>query len=333
MSQIHSSRVRGRAYYARGLSLVELMISLVLGLLVTGAALGVFMSNRQTYTATESLGRIQESARVAFELMARDVREAGGNPCANNLPVGNVINSPGSAWWSNWSDGLVGVDGTFATGEPANRVAGTDAIEVKAGSSSGVTVTAHVPTSAQFHTNTTQHGFVAGDIMMVCDYRQAAIMQMTGPNATNQTVVHNTGTGTPGNCTKGLGVPVACTTNGTPYTYGPNSVLTKLEVARWYIGNNPRGSRSLYRDTLVNRAGVPTVESNEITEGVRDLQITYLLPSDTVYRPASDIGTRWKEVLAARVVITFEGEERIGTDGNPIQRRLVHTVTLRNRNA
>ena len=55
-----------------GLSLVELMVALVLGLLVVGAAIGVFLSNRQTYTATESLGRVQENARVAFELMARD---------------------------------------------------------------------------------------------------------------------------------------------------------------------------------------------------------------------------------------------------------------------
>jgi type IV pilus assembly protein PilW len=337
MSQTRPSRAPGSAYYARGLSLVELMVSLVLGLLVTGAALGVFMSNRQTYTATESLGRIQEGARVAFELMARDVREAGANACAKNLPMANVLNNPGSEWWRNWNSGLVGVDGAFAMSEPAGRVAGTDAIEVKSASSGGVTVVKHQSgTSASFQVNSNNHGLNEGDIVMVCDYRQATIMQTTNVNSSNMTVVHNSGTGSPGNCTDRIGVPVPvpCTNSaGIPYVYSPNSVLARLQVSRWYVRINPRNQRSLYRSTLVNTGGVPTVVDNEIIEGVQDMQITYLLPNDTVYRAASAIGTRWDEVLAARIEITLDSEERIGTDGNPIRRQLVHVVTLRNRNA
>ncbi|MFA4615373.1 pilus assembly protein PilW, partial [Xanthomonas perforans] len=53
------------------------MISMVLGLLVVGAAIGIFLSNRQAYAATEGVGRIQETARLGFELIARDIREAG----------------------------------------------------------------------------------------------------------------------------------------------------------------------------------------------------------------------------------------------------------------
>src|SRR5690606_22126939 len=69
-----------------GLSLVELMIALALGLVVSGAAIGVFLANQQTYRSTESIGRIQESARVAFELMAREVREAAGRSEERDLP-------------------------------------------------------------------------------------------------------------------------------------------------------------------------------------------------------------------------------------------------------
>ena len=46
-----------------GFSLVELMISLVLGLLVTAAAVGIFLSNQRTFRATESLARIQEDGQ------------------------------------------------------------------------------------------------------------------------------------------------------------------------------------------------------------------------------------------------------------------------------
>ena len=54
---------------ARGFSLIEMMIAMVLGLLVVGAAIGIFVSNQQAYRATEGLGRVQENVRMAFEMM------------------------------------------------------------------------------------------------------------------------------------------------------------------------------------------------------------------------------------------------------------------------
>ena len=97
-----------------GFSLIELMIALMLGLLVVGAAIGIFISNRRTYQATEGVGRAQEGVRTAFELMSRDVREAAGNPCVNNLPIANVVTGAAGNWWSNlvqWGDAFRGVAG------------------------------------------------------------------------------------------------------------------------------------------------------------------------------------------------------------------------------
>ena len=64
---------------AAGFSLMELMVALVLGLIVAGAAIAIFSANRKTYAATESLGRTQEGVRTAFELMGRDLRAAGSS--------------------------------------------------------------------------------------------------------------------------------------------------------------------------------------------------------------------------------------------------------------
>lgn len=317
--------------HSRGLSLIELMISLVLGLLVVGAAISVFFSNGQTYRATESLGRVQENARVAFELMAHDVREAAGNPCGRNLPMANTIENASSQWFTNFSDGVRGVEGAFAQANPANRVAGTDAIELLSGEGMGISVVSHNPTSAQFKLSSADHDFVADDVLMACDNRQAAIFQMTGPNATNATSVHNTGTGSIGNCTKALGVPVVCGCAGPTcnhHDFGANSMLVKLRAIRWYVGTNGRGENSLYRTTL--RVGATAPE--EITEGVEDMQITYLLPGETSYVDAATVGVRWKEVLAARIDVSLEGAERVGTAGEVIERQLTHVVTLRNRN-
>ncbi len=42
-----------------------------------------------------------ESARTAFELLARDVRQAGNNGCGNTNRIANVLkNSAG--WWTQW---------------------------------------------------------------------------------------------------------------------------------------------------------------------------------------------------------------------------------------
>ena len=48
----------GTARSMRGLSLIELMIAMLLGLLVVGGAIGIFVSNRRAYNATESLSRV-----------------------------------------------------------------------------------------------------------------------------------------------------------------------------------------------------------------------------------------------------------------------------------
>lgn len=61
----------------RGFSLVELMIALVLGLVLLGGVIQVFLSSRQTYSANEAMSRMQENGRFALEFMARSARLAG----------------------------------------------------------------------------------------------------------------------------------------------------------------------------------------------------------------------------------------------------------------
>ncbi|RNF86541.1 prepilin-type N-terminal cleavage/methylation domain-containing protein [Lysobacter psychrotolerans] len=319
----------------RGFSLIELMISLILGLLVVGGAIGMFMSNKRTYNTTENLGRIQENARVAFELMAREVREAAGTPCAKNLPVANVLNGAGTDWWNNWGRGVFG----FENGALAGSVPGTDAIELLSGESTGVSVVDHVTSSAQFKVNTVNHGIEDFDVLMVCDYSQASIFQVTNASDTNVTIVHNTGNVSegPGNCTKALGLPVNCTAPNPqqPYKlYAKNSQIVKLHAARWYIGANTNGGRSLYRITMRRGVAQP---AEEVAEGIQDMQITYLVGGATSYVAAA-AGTNWANVTAVRIVLTIEtarggqqGRELRDTSNNILTRTLTHTVTLRNR--
>ncbi len=347
----------------RGVTLVELMVSLVVGLIVVGAATTVFLANSRTYTATENLGRVQENMRVAFELMARDVREAAGNPCEKNLPVYNVLLNAGAVWYTD-ATGIRGFGGAqpfadLAFGTAAGqRIAGTDAIELKS-SVGGVAIVSHVPTSAQFKVSTVNHGLANGDLAVACDFGQVAVFQVTNAQpGVNDTVVHNNGTGTPGNCSKGLGfgTPTNCTTNGNQYAYGcyrgkfsgggcdgdedgarnePEDLwpatIAKLRMTRWYIGANARGGRSLYQSSLRNNAGVLGVVNNEVVEGVSGMSLRYLVEGAADYVDAASVAAAdWPSgrILAVKADLSLEGNDRI--DGRVLQRQMQLIVTIRN---
>lgn len=334
---------RSSRQHLRGFGIVELMVAMALGLFLVGGAISIFLANQQAYRTTEQLARMQENGRTSVELMSRRLREAGGSPCGRGVPTANTINNAGTFWWSGWGNGLQGYDNAqvangvdFGT-TAAKRIEGTDAVFLTfADASTGAVIESHNPSSAQFQLNTNSHGLSDGEVVLVCNYRQAAILQVTNVNASNATVVHNTGNvATPGNCSKGLGFPTDCTSvNGNPYTFN-DGFLVRLASEIWYIGANGRGGRSLYRSRLVNVAGAPTAQAEEIAEGVTDLQMTYLqangagvLPTDYV---AATAIPNWERVSAMRVTLTLQSLQRVGTDGAPLQRQMTYVVTLRNR--
>lgn len=61
----------------RGVSLIELMVSLVIGLLLIAGAVTVYMQSRNTYRVNEAAARLQEVARYALNIIEPDVRLAG----------------------------------------------------------------------------------------------------------------------------------------------------------------------------------------------------------------------------------------------------------------
>lgn len=339
----HSARGRSSRAATRGLTLVELMISMMLGLLVVGSATAIFISNRQTYRATEGLGRVQENGRMAFELMARDLREAGGNPCGNAerrepLKMVNVINTPTTRWWTAWNEGIRGYEATIALSPPANRFTGADAIDLMSGDSSTSAVVAdHDAADAEVTLNRADHGFSAGDLAIVCDWSQASLFQIT--SVADEKIYHEN-SGTPGNCSKGLGYanPVVCTAAGRVKEYGPSptdalgsATIIRMQPVRWYVGTSD-GGRSLFRSAVVNDGGTLEVREQEIAEGVNDMEVQYLLDGAADYVDATAVPAgRWNDVTAVRVTLDMLSADRAGVGGAQLARRIAHTVTLRNR--
>lgn len=330
----------------RGFSLIEMMIAMILGLMVTAGVISVFLAGQQSYRTNNALADVEDGSRVAFELMARDIREAGMTGCGSSSSrVANVLsNSPnggGSDWWANWNNALHGYDNTSSIVDPALTgitgngapVVGTDSLQIISAGSLPVTVASDQEPAANFKLNAPSPDLQSGDVIIVCSPDHATIVQITNYNNNNVTVVHNTGTGTPGNCSKGLGYPTQCTTNGNVDPFPTNSTIAAMQATDWYIGKNPAGGTSLYRIALVNSGGTGvTTQAQEMVRDVKDMQITYLENPNTSFVPAASVGN-WNNVTAARVTLTLQSNfQRASVKGNqPITRVYSATSTVRNR--
>lgn len=323
----------------RGFGLVELMVSLVLGLIVVGGALVLLLSTRQSTSTTVNLSRMQDSVRTSYDLMTREVREAGGTPCDARLLAGNVLNNAqGGAptWWATWAEPVFGYEGGTAFPGAAigaavgERVNATDAVIVRyAPSFDGVAVTAHVTGTTTFTTNVLDHGIAVNDLVLVCNYRQAAVLNVSAINLATGTFAHAPSVAVDGNCSAGLGVPTDCTPVGKTYQFSAGSLVGRFTAVGWYVGNNGRpatGGRSLYR---VTRTG-----TEEVAEGVRDLQLTYLVANAADYVNAGAVAaTDWQNVTAVRFQITFESPDTgVSTAASAprLARVVSYTVNLRN---
>lgn len=62
---------------ARGISLVELLVGLVLGLLVIGVAMGALMASRSVSGTISDASQLQQQASHIFRTMGRQIRQAG----------------------------------------------------------------------------------------------------------------------------------------------------------------------------------------------------------------------------------------------------------------
>src|SRR5690606_15791490 len=75
-----SMQIRRR--YARGLSLVELMVAMLLGLILIAGVLQIFLGNRQAQRMEQAISRVEENGRIAMDLITQDLRVAGYYGCA-----------------------------------------------------------------------------------------------------------------------------------------------------------------------------------------------------------------------------------------------------------
>lgn len=74
-----------------GLSLVELMISITLGLILMTGVVQMFLSSKKVFSTQQGMSRIQETGRLGIEFMSRDIRAAARYGCLRSDPVNNDV--------------------------------------------------------------------------------------------------------------------------------------------------------------------------------------------------------------------------------------------------
>ena len=286
------------AFRQRGLTLVELMVSLTLGLLITLAIGYLYTNSRQSYRLNDNVARMQENGRHAMEVISRDVRMAGYWGCAGRT-ISTPVNTLNNATDYAYKFGTP-VEGHEATGTstwvPApdasipGVVSGTDILTVRGTYGHAVTVLQHPggnpPGSADLKVSVGS-GLAKDDIVLVSDCSNAAIFQITHINtsASMENVVHNTGTGTPGNATKALGKEYA------------GGEIRRIATFTYYIRLNGYDRPTLYR---LSRG-----TAEDLVENVENMQVTYGVDTNRdgavdEYRTANDV-TDWNSVRAVRV--------------------------------
>ena len=66
--------------YTKGFSLIELMVSLTIGLVIVVAALSAYLGASGASRITEAQGRMNEDAQAALSILTQQLRMAGNNP-------------------------------------------------------------------------------------------------------------------------------------------------------------------------------------------------------------------------------------------------------------
>lgn len=321
-----------------GLTIIELMVALLLGILLTGGAIQLFVSNRATYGFNEGFARLQENGRFALDTLSYHARLAGYLGCLSNVPRYNRLGSA-TALDYDFEDGLAGVEATgttpgqtFAaaaldppnstnaadwsgTGLPAGLlgsvIKGSDVLIVRHGSTQSHTLLSPFTTATAVTADAGAADYDVGDVAIVSDCQKATIFQITsvGAIAGGITIGH-TATGTPGN---------ALASWTTDEQYGAGAQLLKGETWVFYVGARTGGPPALFQQRLQTGSGTSSaLVAEELVEGVETMQVRYGIDAaqdGTIdsYVTANNVAN-WEQVATVRVSLLVRSPEEYGTE-------------------
>ncbi|MDH3589491.1 MAG: prepilin-type N-terminal cleavage/methylation domain-containing protein, partial [Gammaproteobacteria bacterium] len=131
-----------------GISLVELMIAMTIGLIMIGGAFTIFIQVKRSYNENEKLMYMQDDARFALSELTRDIASAGffgelSDPASlgtdTSLTISQDCGPPATAWAYDVTTQIETLDNTngataatqYSCIDPGAFQDGTDVLAVK----------------------------------------------------------------------------------------------------------------------------------------------------------------------------------------------------------
>ncbi|MHA7879897.1 MAG: PilW family protein [Saccharospirillum sp.] len=329
--------VHGRASVQSGLSLVELMIAMALGLVLTLGVIQVFTSASQTYRLTDRVAQLQEDMRYILGRLQYEGRIAGNRGCLIGTPdirldtsdaaftaVQNISFSGAAVvGWEAEDSGLgdaIDFGGTVTTDAylngggqalpataQANALPGSDVFVLNGVIRQNLDVTGaggNNINTVQTSTNIAQNRIV---IAVTNDCTGGDIFQKR--NANNSSGI-SAGAGSGGNPGPGN---VNQAINGSAWTYGAGASIYEYYSTLYFIGTGANGDPALFSQRL-EYENAPV---QELVSGVENLQVLYGVSSGAGTPVASEYVTAeavtdWDDVVSMRIALLMRS-------ANPVQ--------------
>ncbi|MEY3219563.1 MAG: hypothetical protein RIT27_920 [Pseudomonadota bacterium] len=331
-----------RQQHLQGFTLLEILISLVIGLVLMTGVVSLMINSKRAYNVQNDLAGLQENARFAVEFIAKDARMAGYQGCAGGMSLSvQGLNNQTVSGAGVQSDVLL--ISSADTSRNAFAVMHCPPFEVYGqlfGLTSGAYQTICPPTgNANFPAPTP---FMRGRTAFNFDYSggapsatgcnqsstSTACFGIGGDIRANDTVVvadcNGSNTYQVSNVTFSGGRPTGVTlSTGLTRTYanGQQSYgaeMRRLQNRRYYVALS-QGRSVLCRDTLALNAALDCNIANGaevLIEGVENMQLRYLVNLSTPtatpsfqYLPASAANLNWDSVRGIRVTLLMQSVE------------------------
>lgn len=300
-----------------GFSLIELMISITLGLVLLGLAVPAFISNVQAFNFSTGVSRTQENARAALGELSRNIRMVGYTGCnSRDLPI---VNLTGNGLY-DMTPGLTGHERTGAEAIPRLDQVGitlteaADAITLRTLSDADTVITAPIATAAQTVQIKSGHSVVAGDTIFIGDCEGAAVVAVAHVDASRLT----------------LATPL---TGVKRFSAGVD--IYKVEVATYFLADSQLHTN--------NRSAVPTSlwrrinndDPQELVVGVQALQFVYGVDTTgdgvaNVFDTADALASLMHDVTIVRFRAITNSVDAVGSEGI-ISRPFSISVSFRNK--
>jgi type IV pilus assembly protein PilW len=290
------------ARFQKGLSLVELMIAITLGLILTAGVLQLFLSNNQTFRTQQATSRVQESGRLAAEFLASDIRMAGFTGFRGRLSA--VQNKVIAAGYQNkYENGIEFISAAnAATLAPiANTnvlilrgaIDGVGAPLLKAAEAGKFTVSLlseKADSCSAAGASTSYNGLCIGEAAYIADYQKTFVFSVSGLNKLNATTLEVSYVGSWGG------------NNIDPDEYFvEGAVVSPAREVVYFIRNGMSGRPSLFQK-------VNSEAAVELLEGVSDIALFYNRDATkNVYVTALDqLGGLWNNQTNPIVSVRLE---------------------------